>query len=276
LQHFQWKLTAFLTAVCIFVGVPIAYCQTNDDALKARTLYYTSGEDDVRPATKRTVTTKPPKPSDPPPSAAAANTSVAPPKPVSHLGLRYNVLLIDPETAAEQFVDPDKTFHANDCFALQVQSNYGGYLYVFNRGSSGKWSVMLPSEEMPGEANLVGSRTSIKIPAEHCFSIDQSAGVEHLFVVFSRDPQDVEKLNSTIKSSRLPPSSNSSSSDIAATAGIGVEVARIERHLQSRDLTIKKIAQPIGQGERAQTVFVVNTSNDPSERLVSEIQIRHN
>lgn len=123
---------------------------------------------------------------------------------------------------------------------------------------------------MPEESNYVAARTAVRIPAEYCFNIDNTPGVEDLYLVFSRNQEDVNNLNSTIKSSH----DGTAAEAAAAPSGIGVEMARLE-HLQSRDLTVKKVAKPMNAQEPAHSVYVVYTGNTPSDRLVTQIQLKH-
>ena len=181
-----------------------------------------------------------------------------------NLGVRYNLILVDPNGGAEQPADPNTTFRPNDCLALGVQANYDGYLYVFDRGSSGKWDVLLPSADMTDESNFIKARTTVKAPAKYCFSVDSPSGTEHLFLVLSRDPQDVSQLNAAIRSS----------SD--QSTAVGTQMAKLEQKLASRDLRITKVGKPTSAGEPANAVYVVDTSRTASDRLVTEIQVKHN
>ena len=261
---------------CTPVSWQKADCQTQGE-LTARTLYYNSGDSDAKPTpvkqTKRTPVAQTATHST---STAAPlpDTPVTPPAPVNNLGVRYNVLLINASSGSEQPVDPATTFHNSDCLALGVQSNYDGYLYVLDRGSSGKWDVLLPSTEMSGESNYVKARTTMKAPAQYCFSLDNPPGVEHLYLVLARNPQDVSELNSAIKSNGGT-TSGTSDSQPASAPKIETQMARLEEGMRSRDLKITKVSKPSG-GEPANAVYVVDTSHSAADRIITEIQIKHN
>ena len=273
-----------LLLLCISGFSKRAYCQ-EEGGLTARTLYYNSGSEaqpktagskQVRrnsPRTTATGTSAPPKGT----GTSSADTEIATEAPVvtapaPNLGVRYNVLLVDASNSAKE-VDPGGEFRKEDCLAVQVQSNYDGYLYVLDRGSSGKWDVVLPSMELPDESNFVKARTDVRAPAQACFSLDNPPGVEHLYLVLARSPQDVSALNAAIKSSRE--SQPGGGTDTKPQSNIETQVARLEQGLQSRDLRITKVKQPQA-GEPANAVYVVDTSAAGTDRIVTEIQIKHN
>jgi hypothetical protein len=201
------------------------------------------------------------------PTAAAA--------PVANLGVRYNVLLVDAATGNGQPVDPGGMFHNSDCLALSVQSNYDGYLYVLDKGSSGKWDVLLPSIEMSDESNFVRARTNMKAPSQYCFTLDNPPGVEHLYLVLARSPQDIAELNTAVKASRTSGVPSTTAPD-AGNRHIETKMASLEQTMKSRDLKITKVKTPSYAGEPANAVYVVDTSHGASDRLVAEIEIRHN
>jgi hypothetical protein len=260
--------------------------QTQNE-LTARTLYYNSGSDvEAKPAVAKQPKRAPVRTSATAnaggTSSAMATTPPETPVPasVSHLGVRYNVLLIDSSSGSEQPVDPSRLFHDSDCLALSVQSNYDGYLYVLDRGSSGKWDVLLPSMDMADESNFVKARTTVKAPAQYCFSLSNPPGVEHLYLVLARSPQDISQLNSAVKASRggsaAAETSSGSDSQTAKPPSIETQMARLEQGMRSRDLRITKVSKPGAAGEPANAVYVVDTSPGASDRIITEIQITHN
>ena len=118
---------------------------------------------------------------------------------VAHLGLRYSLLLVDKTAGDAKAVSSNQVFDEGECFSLEFQSNRSGYLYVFNLGSSGAWRPLLPTPEMSDEGNFVPALTTVRVPATHCFRVSGPPGAEHLFVVLSRNPQEVNELNRTIR-----------------------------------------------------------------------------
>src|SRR5262245_50634277 len=102
------KLLCFLLLPAVFsLAAP---AQKPQPPLRARELFYAA------------TTTK-----------AAAEKSPAAPK----LGLRYSLLK---EESANRFreVDPDTVFRTGDHIRLSLEANDSGYLYIVQRGASGR------------------------------------------------------------------------------------------------------------------------------------------
>lgn len=191
---------------------------------------------------------------------------------VPHLGLRYNLLLFDRTTHKSAAVDPDHVFEQGDCIQLQFAPNRSGYLYVFNRASSGKWDVLLPSTLMTDEINVMKSGQVAKVPQGYCFTVQNPPGTEHLFVVLSRNQEDMYSLDRAIRSNKT----NSDSTPMTEAANrLDAEIQQMSTGLGSRDLGVEKISDSDQPDEPVRAVYVVNTSSHATDRLVTEIQIRH-
>lgn len=283
--------------------VKVCFCQTAPSPLSARELFYHEKPDhdklptaaQVRaavksPARPAAVSVKPAEGSPQPASQAAARRTERPGgatitnvalkvPPVQNLGLRYNVLLVNTESAKALPVDPDRVFQPKECLALEFESNRSGYLYVFEQASSGKWSPMFPTPELPDESNVVRSRTKIRIPAKDCFEVSGEPGVDRVFVVLSRNVEDYYDLSESVKGNQEPqaaPARPSSSAPVLmASDRLGAEIARMREGLRGRDLQLKKISQPESADEPANSVYVVNTSASSPDRVVAEIHINH-
>jgi hypothetical protein len=192
---------------------------------------------------------------DLPESAGAAKThsggSVVPV--VAHLGLRYNLVKIDPATRAEQAVDPDANFKEGDCFAIEFTPNRDGRLYVFNLGSSGKPQFLMPSPDMPSEASAVLANTTVRIPRDFCFQLDAKRGVETLTVATVGAQEGID------------------SADQQQT------IARVRewQGMAGRDLVLEKVAEPEPGRDRPYTVYAVETAGEKRGHVVLEIKIRH-
>jgi hypothetical protein len=121
--------------LCAAVGAP---AQQQPEPEGARELYY------------RAMVQK-----DPPPpvrrAAARSGGGAAAITPVSteamHLGLRYNLVLVDADSGRAQPAAPDRMFRAGECFAIELESNRAGFLYVLAKQSSGSWHPLIPSTE---------------------------------------------------------------------------------------------------------------------------------
>lgn len=284
--HAKLFFIAILGSSILLPASPLAE-QDASEGLKARTLFYNPGPDEKPQTTKRPSTRKP----QPAGSVNGALVTTSPATtegtntlvnaslmtPVQHLGVRYNLVLVD-DNSVEKPVDTARTFHQGDCLSLRVEANRAGYLYVIEQGSSGKWDVLLPSSAMTGETNAIRARTVEKIPTTYCFSVDASPGIEHVYLIFSRNEEDVRELNSIVtarQSSTGNTGAPSSKPAIDAAEPVTRQMAVLRDGLQGRDLTIKKIATPMDPGEPANSVYVVNTSDTPTDRLITEIQLRH-
>jgi uncharacterized protein DUF4384 len=197
----------------------------------------------------------------------------------TRLGLRYNLLRIDPQTRASESVDPDANFVAGDCLALRMTPNRTGHLYVFNRGAAGSWQPLMPSPKMPGENTTVNAGNSVQIPQNYCFRIDETRGTERLLVIVSQKDENFDQLNREMQN-LIPGSNRNKSSEpgapelqIASTQG--VLGADDEAKLMQRDLKIEKITEPRAADEPANAVYVVNAQTANRDRLLLEIPIRH-
>jgi hypothetical protein len=214
---------------------------------------------------------------------------------VKHLGLRYNLLLVDAQSGKTEPVDSDRVFQPGDCIQMDLEANHSGYLYVLDRGSSGNWKPLLPSPEMPEESNIVSSRTRVRVPQGYCFTIEGPPGDERLFVMLARNPAELYDLHDSIKSgaagtgasesggagSSVPaaqPVSHTHAGTPVMTAELRLshEVNRMEASMGRRDLKITKIANAEDAAEPPGSVYVVNTSEASSDKVVIEIRIKHN
>ena len=291
----QKNLTGILILTAAALGAPMAWAQSSG-TLTARTLFYNPGPDEsakpapkphAKPVAKRTAertTETSPTATDSnngPVLQPVSDTKVT--TPVNHLGVRYNLVLVN--GGNEQAVDADQTFRSGDCISLRVESNYDAYLYVIEQGSTSKWNVLVPSPLMSDESNIIHKMTTTKIPQNYCFAFDASPGTEHLYLVLSRNMQDVYELNKEIRKNggASPAESSEPPPERPAPA---IQEARLEEPpipqlpilrvgLKSRDLVIQKVDEPEASGEPAKAMYVVDKQSRPSDRLVTEIVLKH-
>ena len=289
---------------------PMCWCQQAPTDLTARTLFYRERPDNdkllpvaaakSRQASKATVTQATGKTDTaaqerPVPEAKSpgSGTAVGSAKTVSvqyreqgaslpavqHLGLRYNLVLVDKDTGKGEPVEPDRVFQPGECIALEFEANRSGYLYVLDRGSSGTWNPLLPSPQMPDEANIVRARTSVRVPQNYCFEIAGPPGIERIFVALSRNPAEVYDLQDSIKGSGTSEPGETQPGEavhvLTAENRITRVVSRMQGNMGARDLKITKIAKPSDPGEPPGSVYLVNASPGSSDRVITEIQIKH-
>ena len=199
-----------------------------------------------------------------------------------HLGIRYNLLLVDQNNQGTP-VEPDRIFRKGDRVAIEIEANRSGYLYVLARQSSGAWQALLPSPEMSDESNVIDPGRKIRVPEAYYFEIQDPPGSEHLVLVFSRDPQDFYELYQGIRkqnaapATAAPPPGHPAQQDvlIADASRVNSALARMQSQFGGRDIAIRKVAQPLSPGEPAGSVYVVNSSDKPASSVVTEIELNH-
>jgi hypothetical protein len=309
-------LRSTILFMLIFTAAPACWCQQDNSDLSPRTLFYREQPDTDKLPSTREGKQSPRKPDKPSAGkgAAEASTRAMPAKSgtspsqdqasgstrptsanvpsvaatsaipvVEHLGLRYNLLLVNPQNGSVEAADPDRIFKPGECIALEFEPNRSGYLYIFERASNGRWILLFPSASLAGESNAVRSRKTVRVPAKDCFEVSGVAGQEDVFAVLSRNVEDLYALNESIKASAesdpkegtpavLQPQTDQT---ILFTQLLEDEINRMKTGLQDRELRVKKVAQPEQAGERANAVYVVNASQTPSDRIFTEIHIVH-
>jgi len=196
-----------------------------------------------------------------------------------HLGLRYTELLVDPATRRAREVDPDTVFHQGDCLAVEFTPNRNGALYVLNHGSSGDWQLLIPNPRMPDASGAAKAGVTLRVPTDYCFRLDDKPGIETLVLAITEREEDVGKMRDLLAGSgsdSRPPAA------VVSTAGASpgnVDAVRDEvqswQRLAGRDLKIEKIASPESAGERPNSVYAVTASAAAANRLVIEIEVRH-
>jgi len=214
----------------------------------ARELFYSAtGPKDALP---------PVVPSAPPPKTSKT------PAAVSHLGLRYTVLLVGQGADKGQIVDPGRNFRKGDCLALNLEANRSGYLYVLAKESSGDWSPLFPTA--PDESNRIDPGQVARTPRRGCFEIDDPPGTETLFVVLSRDPRDIHELAESIQSP-------------GAKANAAVD--HVAQQFGTRELSYSATDEPAPQAapkkEPERATYVVSGSEKPASTLVTRVEIHH-
>ena len=235
----------------------------------ARELFYLSIQrKDTLPAIRKA--SAPVKPATPPPAATGA----------AHLGLRYNLVLVNVNSGASEVVDAERVLHTGECFALDFETNRSGYLYVLAKQSSGAWQPLVPSPEMADEGNVIDPGKKVRVPANYCFEVHDPPGTETLFVVLSRDPRDFYDLYEGIKRQANQPAPSaprrtSNPVQVADAGTVNHAVAQLAERFGTRDIAIRKIDRASSAQEPPHSVYVVNTSDKPASSVVTQIEIRH-
>lgn len=124
-----------------------------------------------------------------------ANTSAGtrPPR-IQRMGLGMTLFIRDSNGLAVR-VDPNREFKKGDRVRLLIETNADGYLYVFNTTNDGEPLMIYPDPELDEAGNHLQGHVPFEIPSSiaeeerlRWFSFDQAAGVEKLYLVFSREP----------------------------------------------------------------------------------------
>ena len=127
-------------------------------------------------------------------TAVPAGSAGIPPAAVSgagvvNAGIRYRVLRRGSNGDAVE-VAPDTTFASGDRIRFVFEPNVDGFLYVVQRGSTGRWSMLLPHPQIKGGRNAVTRFADVTIPPEGWFRFDDNPGTEQVFVYLSKEPVD--------------------------------------------------------------------------------------
>jgi hypothetical protein len=89
-------------------------------------------------------------------------------------------------------VDPKKTFYDKDQVRFVIEPNIDGYLYIFVRTDDGEAEMLYPAHRVNGGENKVVAHVPYETPSRSTaikwFTFDETAGVENVFIVISRQP----------------------------------------------------------------------------------------
>ena len=104
-------------------------------------------------------------------------------------GIRYRILRREPNGDARE-VAADTLFRSGDRIRFAFEPNIDGFLYVLQRGSTGRWCLLLPHPQINSGQNYVTRFGEVSIPPEGVgwFRFDENPGSETLFVYLSREP----------------------------------------------------------------------------------------
>jgi hypothetical protein len=103
-----------------------------------------------------------------------------------------------------QGVDSRLVFDQNDLVRFRVRSNFSGYLYVTNLGTSGRYEVLFPSSDA-GSNNKIESSKDYVVPAtsQGSFRVTGPAGQEIVYWVIS--PNELDKPTAPQQPARRSP-----------------------------------------------------------------------
>ncbi len=190
------------------------------------------------------------------------------------LGLRYSILKEAAGGTAE--VDADTAFKSGDRIRLTVKTNDRAHLYIVQRGSSGNWGVLFPSQEINGGNNVIEKDQAYEVPAGHWWAFDEQPGKERLFIVLSRQPEpNLEKMMYQLKQGDGPPPPPEKTL-IAQDRPINDSlVQRVKSEVYARDLVFEKVDDKTPGEKKEKAVYVVNKTGSAESRVVTDVTLNH-
>ncbi|MEK7834068.1 MAG: DUF4384 domain-containing protein [Acidobacteriota bacterium] len=104
---------------------------------------------------------------------------------------------------------PQREFRKGENVKIQIESNFPGYLYIVNHGSSGNKSLIFPDGK---ESNLLQPGKTYLLPSTYDLVLDEKAGFETLQIIAA--PNRLATLDAALKQ----PDGKLNSTQIAAIA----------------------------------------------------------
>lgn len=201
------------------------------------------------------------------------------------LAMRWSIVQNYPGGSKKE-VPATTEFKSGDSINVRVEVNDFGYLYIFARGSSGKWSPLFPSPNIAGGDNRVGPNQPYLMPAGYVFKFDNQAGTERIFVVFSRKPEpDFDGLIYKVAPDRpaLPGAKPDTKPQqhpgiiLAQNTQIGDPFFDRMKGMYARDLIVEKaegeVRSSLGPKFEFAAYVASQSKNDP--RVVAEVNLVH-
>lgn len=109
------------------------------------------------------------------------------------LALGYTILMKD-DTGRLYVADAAREFKTGDRFAVALETNADGYLYLFSAENGKSPELLFPNAQIDGGANAVQAHARATFPTgasaevEYFIDVTDPPATEHLFIVFSRSP----------------------------------------------------------------------------------------
>lgn len=99
---------------------------------------------------------------------------------------RMEIVLERREPKGAKVVDPRHIFSNGELIRFRFKTNFPGYLYVMNRSTSGKYTLLFPNEET-GQNNRIKPATEYLLPAtkDGWFRIEGPSGYEVVYWLMS-------------------------------------------------------------------------------------------
>lgn len=106
-----------------------------------------------------------------------------------YVGFAYWIELLKPDGNL-MLTDIGRVFETGDKIKLKIESNYEGFLYIINKGSTGAYRVLFPP---PNVDNFIEKKKVCSVPYNTYMKFDNNPGEEVLMVYLSpRKILDIE------------------------------------------------------------------------------------
>jgi hypothetical protein len=101
----------------------------------------------------------------------------------TRLAMDYQIK-VDREFDVEH-VKETETFRSGEKFRLRVTTHHDGYVYIFNKGTSGEYNVLYPRPEVNDGSAFVPGWQHVMVPARGAFQLDVQDGLETVVICAS-------------------------------------------------------------------------------------------
>ena len=198
--------------------------------------------------------------------------------PERRVGLKYRILLRTPDCDIKE-VDSSHTFHSGDKVRLQIEANVDGYLYVLQKGSTGKDRMLFPDPRINGGDNKIARGILYSVPGNQWFTFDNNPGTENLTVAVSRTPMKSVVPPAPPKQTASNQAKEREEEGLVSVVSV---VQELNQNVRSRDLVFIQEKAPVvtapAQSISApvvQSTIVVNTSDTSNNAVYTEIKLKH-
>ncbi len=104
------------------------------------------------------------------------------------------IIYLQEKSGALTPVSPEREFRKGESVKIRIESNFRGYLYIVNHGSSGNKTLIFPDGK---ESNSIQPGTTYLLPNTYDLVFDEKAGLETLQVIVA--PQRLAFLDAALK-----------------------------------------------------------------------------
>lgn len=175
-------------------------------------------------------------------------------------GLQVTILL----QANRQFlaVEPQRPFKPGERVKIGIESNFRGYVYAVNLGSSGKKTVIFPDGK---EKNMVLPGRRYRLPRTYDLEFDEKEGFETLQVFVARQP--IPFLAAALKN---PKGELNEEQSLAAAQlwndHISLQAGVVSNDIASNEQRGGGSRDPVWNRRKKATIVAVSSSKQPNSQ----------